>query len=243
MSFSPFILNFTIAIKYWLTKLGCLVVFVSYYLFAQLKSRDQKRIVVITAYLLFVLLYGVVIYYFERYRMLQFYKNLRFAEQLEEARRLQIQSLNEANKFKDLILSSVSHDLRTPLFTTKTQIGLVLQANELSAASAEHLQIALKNCDRLLYQVADILEYSNFIRFERIRVSAQPFLLSELLKDLLDIFEIQCRLKGLLLEVKANAALAGVALRTDQVRLMQVLINLLSNAIKFTNEGSISLTV
>ena len=191
---------------------------------------------------IYVVFYSLILYYFEYQRMADFVEHLNQDIEIENMRLKELLELESANKFKDLVLASVSHDLRTPTYTCKQQIQLALeQEPHLAAETQRHLQIAIKNCDRLTYQIADILEYSNYQRFEKIRVNPNLFQIAELVSDLKDVFLYQCELKGLSFAVEI--ANTNVLIYSDFVRLMQILINLISNSIKFTSCGFVRVEI
>jgi signal transduction histidine kinase len=50
------------------------------------------------------------------------------------------------------------------------------------------------------YQISDILEFSHFQRNNKVRINIEKFPLSQIIKDLKDLFEIQVKQKGLYLK-------------------------------------------
>ena len=187
------------------------------------------------------LYYGYANYVIERARVQEFLNQAAQNETIAQMGLERVENLVRVNEFKDLVLASVTHDLRTPILTTQLQIRQVLEGQQLCARDAEALRIALKNCDRLIYQIADLLDYTNYAKFQKIRVSPRFFTTEELVKDLRDIFEHQCEIKGLQLRIDCEGLAPTDHLFTDQTRLMQVLINFISNSLKFTRHGFVRL--
>ncbi len=72
-----------------------------------------------------------------------------------------------------------------------------------------------------------------------IHVEATEFRLTALLSEVAEMMEITVREKDLQLDVLQPDA--GIVMRTDRVKLEQILLNLLSNAVKFTEQGSVTL--
>ena len=148
------------------------------------------------------------------------------------------------NEFKDIVLASVTHDLRTPILNIQDEIQQVLEAPEtnLSSQQLENLNTALKSCNRLHYQVQDLLDYSKYVKFETIRVNPSYFSLETLLKEIYDIFRIPCSRKGIELLIESNN-LEREVLLNDKRRIIQILINLVGNSVKFTAKGHIKISV
>jgi two-component system sensor histidine kinase KdpD len=136
-----------------------------------------------------------------------------------------VEALREADRLKDALLASVSHDLRTPLTTIKAL------AHELGALGDERSQIIEEQADRLNRLVADLLDLS------RLNAGAMPLAVElNAVDDLLTaaIQDTESRLAGRVLTVdfeKGNAILVG---RFDLALSIRVLVNLIENAIKYS---------
>src|SRR5881296_4192617 len=137
---------------------------------------------------------------------------------------------------KSEFVSVVSHELRTPMTSVKTSLSLLLAgaAGSLESASRELLEIALRNADRLIRLVNDLLDLS---RLEAGRMEFQ-----------LEPVSLEDSIAASLEAVAAFAAEQGVTIATrpppePQVvlgvpdRVLQVVVNLLANAIKFSPRG------
>jgi CheY-like chemotaxis protein len=75
-----------------------------------------------------------------------------------------------------------------------------------------------------------------------LRLNRDTVQLAEFLDQLVDMFRLQARSKGLDFHYQRPPHLPA-QVHTDQKRLRQILINLLSNAIKYTEHGSVTLSV
>ncbi len=67
--------------------------------------------------------------------------------------------LNKINEYKDAMLATVAHDLRTPLNSISIMINLAHKSNDIQEIR-EKQEIILKNCIMLQFLINDILDYS-----------------------------------------------------------------------------------
>ena len=149
--------------------------------------------------------------------------------------------LKELNQYKDQILSSVSHDLRTPL----NGINFVLEKiQELSRDDKEIIQftnMARTNSALLLSLINDILDYSQ-IKANKLKIVVSSFVLKELIDEVIFLMNISASLKNI--SIKLSYLIEEtIVINSDERRLKQVLINLISNAIKFTNKGYVEVII
>ena len=140
-----------------------------------------------------------------------------------------------ASEAKTQFLSSMSHDIRTPL-------NAVLGMTELArsrVSDAAYVQDCLDKISisgsHLLTLVNDILEISKVESGKTTLVPA-PFAVEELVSNLESITRSQARARGLQFEVTVHPLMAPWLLG-DKLRLSQVYLNLLNNAVKYTEPG------
>ncbi len=144
----------------------------------------------------------------------------------------------EANRAKSNFLSSMSHDIRTPMNAIMglTTIASTNIENQEAVKDALH-KISLSS-RHLLGLVNDILDMSK-IESGNISLTMAEISLKELMDNLLNIIQPQIKSKS----QKFDIILENVETEhvyCDGVRLNQILLNLLSNALKYTKEeGSI----
>ena len=151
----------------------------------------------------------------------------------------QIQDITERREMEQMkseFISTVSHELRTPLTAIRGSLDFV--ANSLGAnlpqAGQRLVDMARRNCDRLVLLVNDILDIdkitSGTMRFD---------LRDEAVAQLIDQSVALNQGFADKLNVALSAATAtGAAIRVDSERFQQVMTNLISNAVKFSPEGS-----
>jgi signal transduction histidine kinase/DNA-binding response OmpR family regulator len=142
----------------------------------------------------------------------------------------------EAEAAKSEFVSLVSHELRTPLTSVKTSLGLLARgaAGALSEGVRDLLAIALRNLDRLIRLVDDLLDLSR-IESGRMAMKLGPVPLDETVARAIDAVAGFAEERRVRLE--RGESDAGLLVSADADRLQQVVINLLSNAIKFSPEG------
>jgi signal transduction histidine kinase len=146
-----------------------------------------------------------------------------------------------ADLAKTVFLSSMSHELRSPLhsiigFTSVLLDGL---AGELSPPQREHLRVVSEASQHLLAIINDLLDMSK-IEAGAVSLEIRPLPIRRPLERLMQRFKLQAESKGLQLLMEAPATDLWVA--GDELRIEQVLSNLISNAIKFTAVGSVQVS-
>lgn len=145
-----------------------------------------------------------------------------------------------AEQLQEQFLASMSHEIRTPL---NGIIGMtnVLMNTVLTEEQNEFAQIILKSSDNLLMLINDILDLSK-IKAGKVTVEKIEFNLPGLIDTAVAPFRLKAKEKNIRLSVMQDPSLPA-QVKSDPLRLTQILTNLLSNAMKFTEEGSIELTV
>jgi signal transduction histidine kinase/CBS domain-containing protein/CheY-like chemotaxis protein len=146
-----------------------------------------------------------------------------------------------ANQAKSDFLANMSHELRTPLNAILGFSQLLTRSTNLNGSQQENLAIVKRSGEHLLNLINQVLDLSK-IEAGRITLNEQNFDLYCLLNDIEDMFTLPATKKNLQLLVERSSNLPKY-IRTDEVKLRQILINLLNNALKFTEVGGIALRV
>ena len=146
-----------------------------------------------------------------------------------------------ANQAKSAFLANMSHELRTPLNAILGFAQLMSYSPNFLPEQKEHLDIISRSGEHLLTLINQVLDLSK-IEAGRIPLNETEFDLHHLLNDLEDMFRLKASNKGLEIICDYSPALPQY-IRTDEVKLRQVLINLVSNAIKFTSSGRVLVRV
>ena len=145
-----------------------------------------------------------------------------------------------ASRAKSDFLASMSHELRTPL---NAIIGITEMLKEDAAdEGATHLDEPLARvlrAGRLLLQlINEVLDLAK-IEAGKLELQEELFDLKALLEGVLETAEPLADRRSNTLRFEHNGDLGSV--RTDPMRLRQVMLNLLSNACKFTDNGAVTL--
>lgn len=161
-------------------------------------------------------------------------------QRAEDARRREqeskhMEALQRTDALRLALLSSVSHDLRTPLSTIKTAITSLGEDDVQWDEEARHGFITAieRETDRLSNLVENLLDMSR-IEAGLLQPEKVWYPLDELVLDVLD--HMRLRLQDRNVETCLPDALPPVEL--DYVMIDQVLTNLLENAIRYTPAGS-----
>ena len=140
-----------------------------------------------------------------------------------------------ANKAKSTFLSSMSHDIRTPMNAIIGFATLATANAEDTAKVKDYLAKILSSGNHLLSLINDVLDMSR-IESGKIHLDEQEANLSDILHDIKSIISGQIHAKQLELYMD-TLDVVDEDVFCDKTRLNQVLLNLLSNAVKFTPPG------
>lgn len=152
-------------------------------------------------------------------------------------KRLQITARNAeaANKAKTDFLSTMSHDIRTPM---NAIIGLTAIAEKNPGdveATKENLRKISLAGNHLLTLINDILDISK-VESGKLKLSPMTFSIVETVENLVNISQPMIKEKNIDFSFNIDR-MEKEYLYTDQLRLNQIYINILSNAIKYTEPG------
>ena len=164
---------------------------------------------------------------------------------LIEERNIDIQQksleLEQSTKYKSEFLANMSHELRTPLNSRLLLSKLMSESEDLDEQYVEYAEVMQSSGQGLLTLIDEILDLSK-IESGKMTLEFNDVSLKEVTADMRMLFSPLAKDKNLELKIETDPESVQM-LRTDKLRLEQILKNLLSNAIKFTSEGSITLKV
>ncbi|MBY0549067.1 MAG: PAS domain-containing sensor histidine kinase [Candidatus Obscuribacterales bacterium] len=134
--------------------------------------------------------------------------------------------------------SMISHELRTPLSSIRASLGLLDDRAEVitrhtGAENAHLVSIALRNTDRLIRLIGDIIDIRK-IELGKLELNYTRFGVNQLVRD--SISEVSALAGQSNVEIKVEPG-GRLHLTADRDRILQVLVNLLANAIKFSEPG------
>lgn len=161
-------------------------------------------------------------------------------ERMEQVRQRQVledacKTAQIASEAKTNFLSSMSHDIRTPM-NAIIGMSLIAQSNLDSPDKIQDCLVKINTASKhLLSLINEVLDMSK-IESGKIDLVYDEVSLPDLVEDVMDVFRPLTAEKHQILQVNANRVHHEKVL-TDGARLQQVLVNLLSNAVKYTPEG------
>jgi signal transduction histidine kinase/FixJ family two-component response regulator len=166
-----------------------------------------------------------------------------FAAELEQRVEQRTGELHRALRIQSEFLSTVSHELRSPLASIKwclegTLAGLY---GDVTGKQRERFELALAKANEEAYLIENLLD---LVRIESGQVSLdlEEEDLSRIVRDVVQEFERDAKDKGI--ELKVTLPPAPVPLVLDRQKVKQIVANLVSNAIKFTpGPGCVTISV
>lgn len=139
---------------------------------------------------------------------------------------------------RDGLVASVSHELRTPLTSILGFMELALDDETLRAQTRDRLDIALKNAERLLVLVGDILSAAS----DSDQVMVMEFAtcdVESITRAAMQAQQVAAEQRGIGMTLQCEGS---SIVRADPSRIRQVIDNLISNAIKYNRDhGSVSI--
>ena len=151
------------------------------------------------------------------------------------------QSLQEANnqlrkldKEKDEFISTVTHEMRTPLTSIKAFTEILFYTDDLEDEERKRfLQTIINEADRMNRLIGQVLDLERF-ESGRQKLNLKPLELAPIIEEALQNTEQLWQGKQINCQAHVQTQMPKVL--ADQDRILQVLLNLISNAIKYVPE-------
>lgn len=185
---------------------------------------DERQL--ITLIMGIFILAGVLVIFILYYRLSQ-----QQMQELEQARR----EATKANKAKSEFLSSMSHDIRTPMNGIVGMTTIALANIDNTERVRDCLGKITLSSKHLLGLINDVLDMSK-IESGKLTLNMSQISLRDAMDNIVNIVQPQVKSRQQHFDIFIRDIITE-EVHCDSVRLNQVLINLLSNALKFTPEG------
>jgi signal transduction histidine kinase/ActR/RegA family two-component response regulator len=201
------------------------------------KSLKESKLIVILFIVILVILLLL---------LLTLYKNIKLREhanyeltQANEALREAKERAEEASQLKSQFVSTITHELRTPLYGVIGITNIILDEHK-ELGNSPHLKSLKFSAKYLLSLVNDILQI-NKIEEKRIILENLIFNLTDEITTIKNSVEYIADKNNDKLSLEIDTAIPEFLIG-DKLRLSQIIMNLMSNALKFTKNGEVAIT-
>jgi PAS domain S-box-containing protein len=148
--------------------------------------------------------------------------------------------LKKNERLKTEFMNIAAHELRSPVTPIKGYLDLIIHDNESNEKIKSWAKISLRNAERLLKLVNDILDVAR-LDSDTMRLDMEKIDPVELLTEIAE--DMKPAIANKKLEFRINIPTSLPHIMGDKNRLSQVLKNLIGNALKFTDYGFIGIEV
>lgn len=163
-------------------------------------------------------------------------KNLIKAEESKSVHQLQL-----AEKMKNILFCSISHELRSPVNHINGILDLIKNYYKDDEKLTEYTNIAISSIGMLTSKINDIMDFS-LLETGTLELKPVEFNLRGLMQSVEDVLSYQFDHKMINFSVFIAKNVPEV-LTYDHIRLKQILLNLIFNAIKYTEKGYVIVIV
>jgi PAS domain S-box-containing protein len=150
--------------------------------------------------------------------------------------------LEDSNRFKSEFLSNMSHELRTPLnsIMALSQALIIQVKDKINDEESNYLKIIEHNGQHLLQLINGILDLAK-IEAGKMDVTPTETSAASVLDILKESLDPLAKEQGVTLNLQIPDKMPRI--KTDAIKLHQVLLNLVGNAIKFSEGGSVNVSL
>ncbi|CAK88157.1 unnamed protein product (macronuclear) [Paramecium tetraurelia] len=151
--------------------------------------------------------------------------------------------IKKDQKFRNNLISSFSHKLKTPLHAVITYLEICLNDQNLTKQLIDtYIKPCYWNSKILLYTIQDILDYVSYYSYQRQNLNVKTINIMKLISEIKDLIITQCSQKSIQFRINYNnedfdKIQEFCFVQSDLNKLMRILVNLLNNAYRFTPQG------
>ncbi|MEP0392605.1 MAG: ATP-binding protein [Erythrobacter sp.] len=161
-------------------------------------------------------------------------------------------SAEKAASAKSEFLANMSHEIRTPM-NGVLGFAELMREGELSDENRRHVDMIVQSGRSMMMLLNDILDLSK-IEAGQVGITDEPVDLVATISECADLYRPTAEKKGLKLKFSMASACSSLEcdddasgkspwIRTDGLRLRQIILNLVGNAIKFTESGHVEIAM
>ena len=147
--------------------------------------------------------------------------------------------LKDVGEAKDVFLSMVVHELRSPLTAIRGYVEFLREEKDLSKQGIEHLDIIESHSSQLVDLIGDMLDVAK-IQQGKLHIKSEVVDPSDIAESVYQLLSGQAKEKGLGFTRYTDK---DISIKVDKERLQQVILNFTSNSIKYTSDGEISISI
>lgn len=180
---------------------------------------------------------GIVVLLFSYFILSDFFRAERFKKNLEESKNYAESLL----KSREQLISTVSHDLKTPLNTISGYSEL-FENSTLSEKQKYYLGQITSSSHFISHLVDDLLDFSK-LEAGKLPIESVPFSLENIIVEAGNAVKQQFPQKAVDLKFSISQEIKSKIYESDPLRIRQIINNLVGNAFKFTETGSVEIKV
>ena len=163
-------------------------------------------------------------------------ERLEFIENLKQAK---IEA-EESDRLKTAFLANMSHEIRTPMNSIVGFSNLLTEPDIQQEKKEEYLNHILRSSNSLINLIDDIIDISK-IEAGQLNVNLSGYKVNDLVNDVYYTFKDSNQNPDLTYQLNIPPDSDYIKVKTDPLRVRQILTNLVGNASKFTEKGKIEI--